>query len=118
MKRSAIVRVLPSRWRERYGAEIDEHLAGSQHPVADLLDVVKQGIRWHLEAVMRSVWKASAIVLGMVSLIALGYATNDLAGGITELPKHWWSMAPLLGLALAGGLGLLGRSSKRREARR
>lgn len=109
------LRFLPARWRKRYGEEIDELLSASERPFADLLDVAKQTTRWYLEAVMRNVWRTSAIVLGIVSLFALGYTVNDLADGITELPKHWWSSAPLFGLALAGGLSFLGRARSRRS---
>jgi hypothetical protein len=31
----------------------------------------------------------AALVLAAASLFALGYAVNDLANGITEVPRHW-----------------------------
>jgi hypothetical protein len=43
----------------------------------------------------------AALVLAAASLFALGYAVNDLANRITEVPQHWWSSAPVLGLGLA-----------------
>jgi hypothetical protein len=41
------------------------------------------------------------LAVGAGSLFALGYAVNDLANGFVEAPEHWWSSAPLLGLAAA-----------------
>ncbi len=63
---------------------------------------------------MDNLWKTSAIVLGIASVFALGYALNDLSGGLNELPKHWWSAAPLLGLALAGAAAMIGRARAKR----
>jgi hypothetical protein len=40
-------------------------------------------------------------VIGAVSFFGFGDAVNDLANGIAEAPQHWWSSAPLLGLATA-----------------
>jgi hypothetical protein len=72
---------------------------------------------------MRLMFRTSdlvAVVLGAVSLFALGYAVNDLADGITEVPHHWWSSAPLLGLGAALALWaaprLLGRRTRRAAA--
>lgn len=50
-----------------------------------------------------------AIGLAVASSFGLGYVINNLAGGITELPRHWWSTAPLLGLVLAAALGFAAR---------
>jgi hypothetical protein len=50
-----------------------------------------------------------ALVLAAASLFALGYAVNDLANGITEVPQHWWSSAPVFGLGLALTLLVLPR---------
>ncbi|MGH2795698.1 MAG: hypothetical protein ACRDKG_15505 [Actinomycetota bacterium] len=117
MKRSAVVRFLPRSHRARFGAEIDGLLATSNRPVADVLNVAKQSAYWHVEALMRNAWTTSAVVLAAASIFALGYTINGLADGITELPKHWWSSAPVLGLALAGGLALIGRNGAGKSSR-
>jgi hypothetical protein len=109
VKRPSLVRFLPDKIRARYGNEIEQLLATSDRPAADLFDVVRQGSRWHLEALMRKGWRTGAVVLAAVSMFALGYAVNGLAGGLTELPRHWWSTAPLLGLMGAGVLGAVSR---------
>lgn len=64
---------------------------------------------------MRDIWITSALVLAAVSIFALGYAVNGLADGITELPKHWWSTAPILGLLLAAAIGFVGRTRSRKS---
>jgi hypothetical protein len=51
----------------------------------------------------------SALGLAAASLVALGYAVNDLASGISEAPQHWWSSAPLAGLVAAAALWALPR---------
>lgn len=79
----------------------------------DLLDLVRHAARWHLEEAMKDIWKASPIILAIVSVFALGYAINDLAGGISELPRHWWSTAPVLGLLVAVAIGATGRLRQR-----
>ena len=101
--------LIPARLRERYGEEIQELLSDSRRPTADLLDIVRQSARWHLEGYAMNIWRTFAIVLATVSVFALGYAVNGLAGGISELPEHWWSGAPLLGLVGAGVLAAIGR---------
>jgi hypothetical protein len=47
-----------------------------------------------------------ALLVGAASLFAFGYAVSDLANGVTEAPQHWWSSAPLLGLAAAVALSV------------
>ena len=101
--------LIPARLRERYGEEIQALMNESKRPAADLLDVVRQAARWHLEGYTMNIWRAFAIALATVSVFALGYAVNGLAEGITELPRHWWSGAPLLGLVVAGTLAAIGR---------
>ena len=47
-----------------------------------------------------------AFGLAIASSFTLGYAINDLAHGIAELPQHWWSTAPALGLLVAALIGV------------
>lgn len=39
--------------------------------------------------------------LATISLLGLGYAVAELAGGLREIPQHWWSTLALLGLFLS-----------------
>lgn len=43
----------------------------------------------------------TAGLLAAISLFGLGYAVAELAGGVREVPQHWWSTLPLLGLLLS-----------------
>ena len=64
---------------------------------------------------MRDIWNTSALFVAAVSIFALGYTVNGLADGITELPRHWWSTAPIVGLVLAVAIGFVGRTRSRRS---
>ncbi|MGH2739618.1 MAG: hypothetical protein ACRDH6_03925 [Actinomycetota bacterium] len=45
--------------------------------------------------------RAIALILATMSLVAFGYNLDELANGIVEVPFHWWSAAPVLGVGLA-----------------
>lgn len=51
----------------------------------------------------------AAGLLAAISLLGLGYAVAELAGGVREVPQHWWSALPLLGLFLAAFAALAAR---------
>ena len=53
-----------------------------------------------------------AQLLAAMSLFALGYAVAELADGVREIPRHWWSVLPLIGLSVAGALALAGRARR------
>lgn len=55
-----------------------------------------------------------AALLAGVGLFALGYAVNDLQGGLAELPGHWWSTAPV-GLLLVAALLWFAPAAHRRR---
>ena len=46
-----------------------------------------------------------------VGVFGAGYTLRDLARGITEMPLHWWSTAPWIGIVLGVGLLVLARIS-------
>ncbi|MEZ5174979.1 MAG: hypothetical protein R2823_02085 [Acidimicrobiia bacterium] len=48
---------------------------------------------------------------------ALGYAVAELSEGWREVPRHWWSAFPLVGLAvsLAAVIGALSLLTRRDE---
>lgn len=53
-----------------------------------------------------SLFAPAAIVITVISIFGLGYAVTELAEGLTELPRHWWSVLPLVGLFLGALLGI------------
>ena len=66
-------------------------------------------------------WKRMLMV-GGVSLVVIGifgagYTLRDLADGITEVPSHWWSTAPWVGIVLGVWLLVLARNPHRRSTR-
>jgi hypothetical protein len=60
-----------------------------------------------------SVLYRTAIVTAAVSLLLLGYALVNLSGGLIEVPQHWWSTMPVLGVAASIILAAVARSARR-----
>ena len=106
MKGHRVIRVYPRAWRERYGAEIEEILAVSIQPIRDSLNLFMFAIAKRLESVMRKLALPFAVLLAAASLFAMGWTTKDLARGVVEIPFHWWSTIPVVGLVFAGALAL------------
>ena len=116
-----LLRLYPRWWRHRYGREVVELLAASRRPWADAVDVARTalGIRlaWFLapptrppaptEVPMPRPLRIVATALAFAAVFCLGYAVNDLRHGIVDVPMHWWSTLPLVGLGVAGALWVL-----------
>lgn len=45
--------------------------------------------------------RRAAVVAAGIGLFGLGYTLNDLQNGLVELPRHWWSVAPVILLVFA-----------------
>jgi hypothetical protein len=105
---SRLINLFPRHFRSRYGAEVTALLAESDRPVRDRLGLIGQAIRSHLGEVTRprKTLGLVAAALAVVSLIAFGYAWAELAGGLRDVPRHWWAVLPLFGLGAAGTLGI------------
>ena len=120
MKR-LLLRLYPRRFRERYGDEIDDLLGGAT--LRDAADLVRgaaseriAGLRRpHARPVKALVLAAALTAAG--GLVWLGYVIAGLAGGIAALPRHWWSVLPLLVLAVAGAVGFSAAGAIRRPGR-
>ncbi len=48
----------------------------------------------------------TAALLAAISLFGLGYAEAELVGGLREVPQHWWSALPLVGLLVSAATAL------------
>ena len=110
--RHPVVRIYPHDWRQRYGQEVEDLLDRSDRPMRDSVDVAVHAIAKRMENCMRrfiSLIQIVATILAAVSLVGFGYALNDLAGGITEVARHWWSTIPILGFAISGAMLLVAR---------
>lgn len=105
-----IVNLMPDEHRARYGEEMLELLHDSPRPAGDLINVAACVLRWHMEVAVSRPLAMIAAVLGAISLFTAGYVVADLADGLTELHRHWWSTLPFIGLLLAAGLAIAARS--------
>ena len=85
-----LVWLYPRRWRERYGAELADLLAVSNHPWRDGVNVAGHAALVWSEV---PVFKAMVVVLAAASLVVLGFTVGQLAHGVPEIPHHWWSSA-------------------------
>lgn len=96
------LRLYPADLRKRYGDELAQMVAESDRPRRDLVSALRHVLSKRLEYTMkdlRMMSTAVAIVIGAVSLVAFGYALAELAGGVRDVPRHWWSALPLMTLA-------------------
>lgn len=106
---SRLIRIYSRRFRERYGDEIAVLLARSERPVRDRIDLILHALVERTETTMQrmSMMLFAAVIIAAISLIAFGYTLAELAGGLRDVPRHWWSTLPLIGLALAGVMGVI-----------
>ena len=107
---SRLISLFPREFRARYGEEIIELLASSEHPTRDRYDIVQSAIRLRMEDLVKNRIRPMiviAVTIGAASLAAFFFALPDLAGGIRDVPRHWWSSIPVFGMALASTLAVL-----------
>ena len=103
MKR--LVLLFPRRWRHRYGQEVAELLAASPHPWRDGLNVAAQAVLVWLGV---PVVKIVVLVITALALVGFGFTVGQLADGVSEIPRHWWSSASAaLTLSLLVGTGVI-----------
>lgn len=101
---SKLIRLYTAEFRARYGEEVAALLAASDHPVRDRIDIFVHAVQERMETTMKSTTSIvliAAAILGAASLVTFGYAVAELAGGIREVPNHWWSTLPLVGIAIS-----------------
>lgn len=112
-----LFRLLPGDWRARYGDELRLLLTESDRPIRDAGDVLALVFSFHLdtpasllrkEALMHaSLLKVLACALIGVGALGVAMSTTQLAGGVREIPAHWWSTLasmPIIGGAVIGAL--------------
>jgi hypothetical protein len=97
-----LLRSLPADFRSRYGDELLDLLTASDSQARDSLDLIVLAIRLNTEGLMVGTLRYAGMALILFGIFASGYAASDLAGGISEMHRHWWSTAPVV-FALAGG---------------
>ena len=112
-----LVERMPAEHRARYGEEMVGLARDSSRPTRDLIDIAACTLRWRMEALVKDPLFIIAATIAAISLFACGYAVAELAGGIGEIPRHWWSTLPFAGLLLAAALAVA-RSKDRPTPRR
>ena len=90
-----LLRLYPSRFRDRYGDEIADLLADSDHRARDVINVAVAALRLRWETDMTRPIRHLADAFVILTVFILGYAVNDLQHGIGELGRHWWSSMAL-----------------------
>lgn len=117
---SLLIRLFPREWRRRYGDEITDLLASSNHPWRDRADVLAAAIAARAERItaVRNV-RLTAAALVVLGVLGGFWATPRLSDGPREIPGHWWSTLAVLpaviglGLAVAAWIHAGSRRSKR-----
>jgi hypothetical protein len=78
----------PRTWRVRYGREVAGLLADSAHPWRDSLNVALHAALAWTEV---TVFTVMILIVAASSLVLFGFTIGQLAGGVREIPQHWWS---------------------------
>jgi hypothetical protein len=98
-----LLRLYPRWFRERYGDELAELLAGSSHRLRDTVNVTFHAGQLRWETVMSRPIRYLADAVVFVTVFGLGYVVNDLEDGVTEIGRHWWSSVALVVTVLSIG---------------
>jgi hypothetical protein len=110
-----LVRLYPRTWRHRYGREIAELLAASEHPWRDSANVALYAALAWSEVTL---FKSMMLIVAAVSLVVFGFTVGQLGGGVREIPQHWWSSlsAAIAVIAVAGAIVSLTRTRSTNRA--
>ena len=106
---SWLIALFSKEFRARYEDEIVDLLETTDHPALDRADLLRTAVTLRLEDIMQNkltLMLFAAVALASGSLVAMLFTIPELAGGVRDIPKHWWSSAPLAGLAVSAALGI------------
>jgi hypothetical protein len=98
-----LVWLYPRTWRHRYGHEMAELLAASERRWRDSVNVALYAALAWTEVTM---FRAMILILAASALVLFGFTVGQLAGGVREIPQHWWSStsAAVALIAVAGAI--------------
>lgn len=114
----ALLYLAPAAWRDRYRDEVLAQLASSEWRVRDVADIVLTALGLRADQIRRRKHMTKiALAIVVVGALWTAWAVPQLAGGLTELPGHWWS-APGPALLLTGGLLAALAAHRRHQANR
>ncbi len=86
-----VLRLYPRWFRDRYGDELADLLADSDHRLGDVLNIAVHAARLRWESVMSRPLHLVADAVVVIAMFGFGYIVNDLEDGVTEIGRHWWS---------------------------
>lgn len=109
-----LIRVYPRQWRERYGEEVADLLRCSGNPVRDTADVLRHAVLAWLEV---EVVRVTTLVAAGASLVLLGFAVGQLADGVGEIHRHWWSGGALAAAVVTVAVAVTGERRMHRSQR-
>lgn len=111
-----LLALYPRQFRARYGEEVCDLLARSEHHHRDIVDIAIHGVALRWEDIMTRSLRHVANISVAAALIAFGYVVNDLQHGVTEVPRHWWSAGALgLGIITIAARTAIGVVDERRR---
>ena len=85
----------PAWFRRRYGDELIDIVARSPHHGRDVVNVLVHAGRMRWESIVTRPWRYVTNAALAATLFGLGYTINDLASGVGEIHRHWWSTLAL-----------------------
>jgi hypothetical protein len=91
----------PAWFRDRYGDELADLVARSDHRRCDMVNVASAACRLRWENRMTRPVSHLANAFVVITVFVLGYVVNDLEHGISEIGRHWWSASVLVTTVLA-----------------
>lgn len=105
LKRVVVLALLPSRWRSRHWAELDDMLSARGWTFPDVADVAVLGLRLRTEQLRRSDAMRTGIGMFLVVAGVVGafWSASELTNGLKDVHEHWWSTAA----AAPGVVGVL-----------
>jgi hypothetical protein len=81
----------PAWFRRRYGDELIDLVARSPHLGRAVVNLVVHAGRMRWESIVSRSWRYVTNAAVAATLFGLGYTINDLASGVGEIHRHWWS---------------------------
>ncbi len=106
-----LTRLYPRDWRERYEGEVVDLVATSRHPCRDRANVALHAVVPWLEVPMI---KSLVLVSTAIALVVFGFTIGQLADGVAEIPRHWWSLAAA-GVATCGLVATIAARGNERQ---
>ena len=108
----------PAWFRRRFGDELIDLVARSPQQGRDVVNVLVHAGRMRWESIVIRPWRYVTNAAMAATLFGLGYTINDLASGVGEIHRHWWSTFALgvFVVAAAARTGVAIADARRQES--